>query len=488
MRRARHGRSLARRLFLYLFVPTTLVIAAAAALAAASATRSVDGLYDGQMRRSAETLLAFLHYELLEEYGEEEHAEAELGVIARADGIAGGGGETDDGESAEEIVDELVEIVTDIEARQGTTVDYRLSVDGRTLFTSALVSELPPCGAGFRDFRSPDGERWRCYGESDVLPDANRILSAEFYEPEARRRAAIRSLVGHTFRPLFALPVLLFALTAWAVTLALGSIRSVSAAVAERSVDHLERLPRADQPQELLPVVDSVNELLAGIERGVAREKRFTDDAAHELRTPLTSIGMLEQLMRRDNADPALVPHLDALRAGIRRSDALIGNLLALARLQSAHELPRMPVDIGELLRERLGLLAPQLAAKDLGVEIVGPGGGEAPAPRVDANEEALALLLDNLLGNAIKYGPEGGTVHIVLEPRTLRIEDDGPGVAAADAPHVFERFYRAERTRAAGGTGLGLALARRVAELHGFDLSIGRAVRGRGASFRLRT
>ena len=453
----RRNPSIKRRLLWYIVVPVVVLIVVCASLAARTSSQSINRIFDEKLKTNAGVLLSFVLYE------SHEHA----------------GDSADD----EDKLDELLDIAKAIDLEHGLPVNFRLTVGDRTQFVSNITTEFPNCANGFSTVElqneEPGGQEWHCYRQAQLLMIGDKLATVEIFESERERQRAVRLLVLSSLAPILLLPIVLGGLTYWAVSWAMKSLRTVSNQVSERSVDNLKRLSLQDQPEELLPVAKSVNDLLDGIDQSLQREKQFTDDAAHELRTPITSIKMTGQLLRRQNKDAALDDHLDRLDASVSLSSDLIDQLLRFARLQSATSLSFTALHLGDMLRSELGLLASQLTARNLAVELV----DDLYRSTVQANESALALLLRNLLGNAIKFSSPDASIYLTLTNRTLTIEDDGPGIAFEEREKIFDRFYRAPATKQAPGAGLGLALARWVANTHDFRLTAQQPVLGKGAS-----
>jgi len=184
-------------------------------------------------------------------------------------------------------------------------------------------------------------------------------------------------------------------------------------------------------------------------------------DASHELRTPLTSLRLnLELLARRD------VPQADAERARrdlVAQVDdltQLVGDLIEVARDEEPAPSPPEELDLAELVAGEVRRARAAHPGVRFAVEL-------EPTPLV-GHPERLARAVANLLVNAARWSPEGGTVEVRLAGRELTVRDHGPGIPAEDRPHVFERFYRAPDARSRPGSGLGLAIVRAVAEAHG--------------------
>ncbi|HMN99129.1 MAG TPA: HAMP domain-containing sensor histidine kinase [Miltoncostaeaceae bacterium] len=225
--------------------------------------------------------------------------------------------------------------------------------------------------------------------------------------------------------------------------------------------DVAARLPEDGTDDELGRLTRSFNTTLDALERSVDAQRQLVADASHELRTPLASLRTnIEVLQRADGLPDA--DRADLLRDLVTQTDELtnlVADVVDLSRRgesQADFEDVRLDEVAGAGL-ERARRLAPQLVF------------AERIAPwLVRGNPERLTRLVANLLDNAIKWSPPGGTVEVTLDAGELTVRDHGPGFAEEDIPLVFDRFYRADAARALPGSGLGLAIVRQVAEAHG--------------------
>ena len=250
------------------------------------------------------------------------------------------------------------------------------------------------------------------------------------------------------------------------------------------------RLAVPDSRDELQQLSETLNAMLARIEESFSRITQFTADASHELRAPMTLIYTAAQYsLRRERSRDELLDGLGKIQREARRTTALIDDLLLLARGDAgkqANLLTRM--DAERLLRE-IGEEARAMAG-DKGVDVHVRVDGQ-PLP-VQADEASLRRLLLVLVDNAIKFTPRGGAVTVTGEKDpahvTISVADTGVGIAPDDQSHIFERFWRADKVRArdAGGSGLGLPIARQIAEQHGATLAVS-SEPGAGSSFVLR-
>ena len=217
-----------------------------------------------------------------------------------------------------------------------------------------------------------------------------------------------------------------------------------------------------------------------------AMRRDFVADASHELKTPAASIQAAAETLERALGDdpPAAARFAGQLRHEAERLSRIVSDLLDLSRLESDRPEFR-PVHLDELAREEAGRIDGQ--ARRAGVEVH----VDAAPATVEGSPKDLSLLVGNLLDNAVRYTPRGGTVRLAVGTQdgaaVLTVADTGIGIPTRDLPRVFERFYRVDRgrSRATGGTGLGLSIARHVAELHGGRLQAESEL-GRGSTFRL--
>lgn len=231
-------------------------------------------------------------------------------------------------------------------------------------------------------------------------------------------------------------------------------------------------------------------ERLAEAERATQLLKdEFLATVSHELRTPLTSvIGYLNLVLEGGYAlDPEVRGHLQVSERNGERLLALVEELLLIAQYRTGHLRPALGlVDMSALVEEALAAARPAADAGGLRVECE-----MAAVPLVEADAGRIRQLLDNLVSNAVKFTPRGGTVWVRLEPRDdgvrVSVTDTGPGIPPEEQERLFDRFYRASGASGEGvpGTGLGLAIARAIAEAHGGAISL-RSREGAGSTFQV--
>ncbi|HJV02734.1 MAG TPA: ATP-binding protein [Burkholderiaceae bacterium] len=270
------------------------------------------------------------------------------------------------------------------------------------------------------------------------------------------------SSIGYYLAPLlFSLPFLL--LPAWyIVRVGLQPLRSIVAEIEERSATDLT--PLAPSPfRELSPLVASVNRLMRRLVERLEREQEFLADAAHELKTPLSVIQINAESLAHAHTPQRVQEASEGLRQGVRRATHTVHQLLALARSgPDSDAAPMLPLDLVQLVCDRLALAGQLAAARHVEIELQAPD-----LCAMCLHRESMAALIDNVVGNAIKYSPEGGRVAVSIDANagliTLAVRDEGPGIAPALQQKVFERFYRLP-DQDQPGSGLGLAIAERAA------------------------
>ena len=222
---------------------------------------------------------------------------------------------------------------------------------------------------------------------------------------------------------------------------------------------------------EVTKLASSFNTMLVALRRSVTRQRQLVQDASHELRTPLTSLRANTELLQRPTlSDAERAAILIDMRAEIDELTELSSELSALATDQKAAEQPSV-VDLREITDE-IATRARRRTTGDITVSFIGD-------TRVTARLHQLERAIGNLVDNAIKFSPDGSDIAIIINDGRIVVQDNGPGIAAADKPHVFDRFYRATATRSLPGSGLGLAIVAQFAEDHGISTIVEDAPNG---------
>jgi signal transduction histidine kinase len=343
------------------------------------------------------------------------------------------------------------------------------TVDGRSIYASREHSALPNRALlGLADMQA-GGRTWRTYS----VATRDRVIQvAQPLEIRQRRAAdaALRSVL-----PLALLAPLLALAGGWLAARTLMPLQQVAADVRQRDERSLQPLPEDGLPDEVAPLVGSLNALLQRLSDALRSQRAFVSDAAHELRSPLTALKLQLRVLERTDDPAGRTAAQKSLAQGIERAIRLVEQLLALARSEPAADAPTHAVDLVAVIDEAIADLAPLTAERDIPMTREGLSGGT-----VDGDPQALKALVRNLLDNALRYGvtdTRPPKVQVRLEREAdgalrLEVHDTGPGIPPAERPRVFDRFYRGPQTDEAG-TGLGLAIVRSVAEQHGASVTL---------------
>ncbi|MBJ6725790.1 sensor histidine kinase [Geomesophilobacter sediminis] len=294
---------------------------------------------------------------------------------------------------------------------------------------------------------------WRVY----TLYSKDKMIQVS--QPlEARREVGI-GMAWRSVRPLIVAAGFLVVLVLVSVSYGLRGLKRVASDISSRSATSLDPIEEAGLPREVVPLVHRINDLLNHLGHAFDAQHRFIADAAHELRTPLAVIQLQAQFLERNTDEKERAEAHRQLKGGVRRASHMVGQLLALARLEpemggSADEHLSLDDEAGEVVFD----LKPLAEANGVNLAL------DTDTAWMIGDPEALRALIYNLVDNAIRYTPAGGTVAVTVRPSgvnaLLQVTDTGPGIPPAERERVFERFYRLPGT-SAGGSGLGLAIVK---------------------------
>lgn len=328
--------------------------------------------------------------------------------------------------------------------------------------------------SGFSD-TTLEGKRWRVFSSRD---ESGKYLIHVAERTEMRDELA-RDVAGNLLQPLlFSLPLL--ALLLWlAVARGLQPLTSLTRQIEQREPDNLAALDATSAPREVQPLIERLNRLFARIAASLQKERRFTADAAHELRTPVAAIRAQAQVARAATSQEERTHALDNAIRGCDRAAHLIDQLLTLARMDALDSSAITSCQLRSIAAETIALLAP--AALEKGIKLELP---TEEVATVRGNPELLHVLLRNLIDNSIRYSPAGTSVQVHItstaEAITLSVSDNGPGIPDEERSKVMQRFYRPLGTQASG-SGLGLSIVQRIAEIHAAEIHMQPVQDGRG-------
>ena len=318
-----------------------------------------------------------------------------------------------------------------------------------------------------------------------LAPCGGRICTVQVAETTIKRRALARNIVLSSLVPELLITLMTLAIVWFGVKRGLEPLEDLSAEIRARSARDLHPIDPGHAPQEAQPLVGALNQLFGQVAESSANQQRFLANAAHQLRTPLAGLQAHTEIALSEEIPAPHRAQLEQVHRATIRTARLATQLLALARAEpggyrgdgfSAVNLRAVVEDTADEWVHRA--LAKEI---DLGFELA------------DASVQGDALLLRealvNLIHNAVEYTPAGGRVTVRTGLRNdrpfLQVEDDGPGIPAAEREQVLERFYRVQGTSGTG-SGLGLSIVREIATAHRAQIAIGAGEKGRGCRVEL--
>jgi two-component system sensor histidine kinase QseC len=350
--------------------------------------------------------------------------------------------------------------------RYAPKVAFQVFHEGRLAMRSANAPSMPMIAAGeqfksgFKTVQIGD-IAWRVF----ATHGAERDIQVYVGEQVGSRAAILWAVLRSTLQPMaVALPLLALAVW-WAVHRGVAPLRRLGRTLAGREPHALQPVVVDGAPAEMQPMVDALNGLFMRITELIESERRFTADAAHELRTPIAGIRAQAQVALGASDDAQRVHALQATLQGCDRATHLVEQLLTLARLESGSVPARAQVELGALVRRVVADLAPQAIEKQQSIEV--DAQGSSP---VQGDATLLAVLVRNLVDNAIRYSPTAAIVKVAVSRDAQRVrlcfDNSGPEMAESDMRRMGERFYRIAGS-GQSGSGLGWSIVRRVAAVH---------------------
>lgn len=342
--------------------------------------------------------------------------------------------------------------------------------EGEPLVLDAQARQFPRDASlrGFVD-STVDGVPWRLY----YLPGEDDGLRVAVGQRVGEREDLVVAYIASQILPwLVGLPVLI-AFLILAVRRALRPVRVLSAKLESRRPDDGAPIPEDEAPGELRPLVLAMNGLLARVAGLIEQERRLTADAAHELRTPLAALRAQWEVVQRADDGALRAEAARSVTRGLERLDRLVLQLLTLARLDSQGVSGfERAIDWRSIVQHAIDDCLWVANRRDIEISVEWPD-GEANALPTTGDANALAIMLKNLLDNALRYGPRHSCVRLVLAASRIDVDDEGPGVAPEVLSRLGERFVRAAGNEEPG-SGLGISIAQRIARNHGLAVSYG--------------
>jgi two-component system sensor histidine kinase TctE len=313
---------------------------------------------------------------------------------------------------------------------------------------------------------------WVNLQEDKTLPP--RLVLVQVGETLEKRAKLANEIIKGVILPQFIILPIVLALVWFALSRGLLPLRELQERIRARPSDDLSPIPPRQVPEEITPLVKSLNEMLERLKLSIDMQKRFIADAAHQMKTPLAGMRTQSELALRQTDQAEVHRSLEQLAKSSQAATRLVNQLLALARAENQPQAGTAmePLELDELARGTVHdwVQASFSAGIDLGFE---PAREETP---IAGNAVMLREMLSNLIDNALRYTPRGGAVTVRVR-RTgshalLEVEDNGPGIPPPERSQVFERFYRILGSNTEG-SGLGLSIVREVAQQHGAEVDL---------------
>lgn len=357
--------------------------------------------------------------------------------------------------------------------RYAPKVAFQVFHEGRLAMRSSNAPVMPMIDLGARATQGfADVEiaatRWRVFAAHGRERDVQVFVGEQLESRGSILRAVLRSALGPL---LLAVPLLALAVW-WSVRQGVSPLRRLGITLAERRPQDLQSIAVDGMPAEMKPMLDALNGLFSRIAQLMDSERRFTADAAHELRTPIAGIRSQAQVALASAVEAQRAHALRATLAGCDRAARVVEQLLTLSHLESGSVPALVAVDLAALARQVVAELAPLAMSKRQVIEVHAAGACE-----VQGDATLLAVMMRNLVDNAIRYSPPSAIIVVATAKEAgasrVSVEDSGPGMDSKNIARMGERFFRVVGSDQAG-SGLGWSIVRRIAHAHGASTDLG--------------
>jgi two-component system sensor histidine kinase TctE len=301
-----------------------------------------------------------------------------------------------------------------------------------------------------------------------------RAALVQVAETLDKRAQLANEIIKGVILPQFIILPIVLALVWFALARGLSPLAQLQERIRARRPDDLSPIDPRQVPEEISPLVGSLNDMLDRLSQTIQMQKRFIADAAHQMKTPLAGMRMQSELALRQLDPDEIHRSLEQLAKSSESATRLVNQLLALARAENQPQAGTAfeALDLTDVARATVQDWVPASFAHKIDLGFEQP---EFPV-LIAGNPVMLREMLSNLIDNALRYTPAGGSVTVRVrvdaEQAILEVEDTGPGIAPAERGHVFERFYRILGS-GAPGSGLGLAIVREIAQQHGAEIDL---------------
>jgi two-component system, OmpR family, sensor histidine kinase TctE len=347
-------------------------------------------------------------------------------------------------------------------------------ISGETDFPSPPESDVPTAGrVQLRDDTVRGDEVRVAYTWLVRHDDPKQLVLMQVAETKGKRSTLATEIIKGVMVPQFVILPLAVLLVWLALVRGIRPLSELEIKIRARKPDDLSPIEESAIPQEVAPLVSSINDLLARLTTSLTTQKRFLADAAHQLKTPLAGLRMQADLAQRESNPEDIRSSLQQIAHSSTRATHTVNQLLALARAETTgRTLPTAQIDLAQLVTGVVRDSVPR--ALEHGIDLGYEGPGEMPdICLMDGNPTLLQEMTRNLVDNAINYSGRGGivTARVLFDlfsgVQILQVEDNGPGIPENERELVLQPFYRALGTNV-DGSGLGLAIVHEIAQQHG--------------------
>ncbi len=308
--------------------------------------------------------------------------------------------------------------------------------------------------------------------------NSRRLVLMQIAETMGKRSTLATEIIKGVMVPQFVILPLAVLLVWLALVRGIRPLNELEQRIRARKPDDLSPIEESFIPQEVAPLVSSINDLLSRLKTSLSTQKRFLADAAHQLKTPLAGLRMQADLAQRENDPKEIRNSLQHIARSSVRATHTVNQLLALARAETTgRNLPIGHIDLAQLVTEVVQESVPRALEHGVDLGYEGPN-HIAPEHHIEGNTTLLQEMVRNLVDNAINYSGRQGvvTVRVFFDPysgvQILQVEDNGPGIPENERELVLQPFYRALGTNV-DGSGLGLAIVHEIAQQHGADIAM---------------
>ena len=375
------------------------------------------------------------------------------------------------------------EQIAEAEFYQVSPVYFQIWRNGKLYLSNSniIVPDIKGIPEGFSTLQIKQ-EMWRFYYHQSKSASERKIYT---FVKENGKYSFIDPLIEIVGFHLIAEIITIIFIILFAVYQSLRPLRTIVNDIAFKNYNNLDSIPLVDIPQETIPLVTSINSLLARLHKSISLEKEFTAHAAHELKTPLAALKMQAQVALNEKSKNIQKQQIEKIVSGVNRANHVVSQMLMLAQYEGEVCIKRQELNLSEVINIVAEDLSPFIIKKQIRIEKEYENN-----LLVIANKDSIYVLIKNILDNAIRYSPDRS--RILLQTTfdkgkfILLVEDEGIGIPVDIRDKIFERFYRGENIDGSEGSGLGLSIVQRICEINDITIQAKPRDNGQGSIFQI--